>query len=66
MLIFYYVTKHIITNKNKILHKLFYVLFAPYNKTMKNYQICFRIHTDFYIFYLRKYMMNLSVTFYDF
>jgi hypothetical protein len=31
MLNFSYAIKHIITNKNKILHKLFYVLFAPYN-----------------------------------
>jgi hypothetical protein len=31
MLIFSYVIKHISTNMNKILHKLFYVLFAPYN-----------------------------------
>jgi hypothetical protein len=31
-LIFSYVIKHIITNKNKILHKLFYALFAPYTK----------------------------------
>jgi hypothetical protein len=27
-----YVIKHIITNKNKFLHKLFYTLFAPYNQ----------------------------------
>jgi hypothetical protein len=32
MVILSYVLKHIITNKNKILNKLFYVLFAPYNK----------------------------------
>jgi hypothetical protein len=31
MLIFSYVIKHISTNTNKILPKLFYVLFAPYN-----------------------------------
>jgi hypothetical protein len=31
MLIFSYVIKHISTNMNKILHKLFNVLFAPYN-----------------------------------
>ena len=31
MLIFSYVIKHISTNMNKILYKLFYVLFAPYN-----------------------------------
>jgi hypothetical protein len=27
-----YVIEHIITNKNKILHKLFYALFDLYNK----------------------------------
>jgi hypothetical protein len=31
MLIFSYVIKHISTNMNKILYKLFYVLFALYN-----------------------------------
>jgi hypothetical protein len=31
MLIFFYVIKHISTNINKILHKMFYVLFGPYN-----------------------------------
>jgi hypothetical protein len=31
MVILSYVLKYIITNKNKISHKLFYVLFAPYN-----------------------------------
>jgi hypothetical protein len=31
MLTFSYVIKHISTNMNKILYKLFYVLFAPYN-----------------------------------
>jgi hypothetical protein len=31
MLIFSYVIKHISTNMNKISHKFFYVLFAPYN-----------------------------------
>jgi hypothetical protein len=38
MLIFSYVIKHIITNKNKIWHKLFYVLFAPHNnKKVENF-----------------------------
>jgi hypothetical protein len=37
MLIFSYVIKHIITNKNKILHKLLYVLFAPYNKKCEKF-----------------------------
>jgi hypothetical protein len=41
MLIFSYVIKHIIINKNKILQKLVYTLFAHYNKKMKN--ICIRI-----------------------
>jgi hypothetical protein len=31
MLIFFYVIKHISTKMNKILYKLFYVLFGPYN-----------------------------------
>jgi hypothetical protein len=37
MLIFSYVIKHIIINKNKILHKIFNILFALYNKKMKKY-----------------------------
>jgi hypothetical protein len=28
----FYAIKHVIINKNKNLHKLFYVLFAPYNR----------------------------------
>jgi hypothetical protein len=32
MLFFSYVINHIITYKNKILYKLIYTLFAPYNK----------------------------------
>jgi hypothetical protein len=32
---FSYFIKHVITNKNKILYKLFYALFAPYNKKVK-------------------------------
>jgi hypothetical protein len=47
MLIFSYVIKHIITIKNKILYKLFYVLFSPYNKKMKKILNLFQIHTDF-------------------
>jgi hypothetical protein len=54
MLIFSYVIKHINTHMNKILHKLFYVLFAPYNtKRWKSYRIYFWIHTEVYIYYLR-------------
>jgi hypothetical protein len=63
---FFYVIKHISTNTNKILHKLFYVLFAFYNtKSWKNYWIYFWIHTEVYIYYLKKYMMNLRFTFYE-
>jgi hypothetical protein len=66
MLIFSYVIKHINTHMNKILHKLFYVLFAPYNtKRWKSYRIYFWIHTEVYIYYLRKYRMNLRFTFYE-
>jgi hypothetical protein len=32
-----YVLKYILTNKNKILHKLFYVLFTPKTKKLKKY-----------------------------
>jgi hypothetical protein len=32
---FFYFVKHIITKKNKILYKLFYALFASYNKKLK-------------------------------
>jgi hypothetical protein len=49
MQIFSYVTKHIITNKN--LYNLFYAL-------------CIQIHTKFYIYHLRKYMINMRFTFY--
>jgi hypothetical protein len=66
MVILCYVLKHIITNENKILHKLFYVLFALYNKkSLNNYRICFRIRIEFYIYHLRKYMINLRINFYE-
>jgi hypothetical protein len=66
MLIFFYVIKHISINMNKILHKMFYVLFGSYNtNSWKNYRICFRIHTEVYIYYLRKYRMNLRFIFYE-
>jgi len=34
-------------------------------KKWKKYRICFRIHTEFYIYHLRKYRMNLRFTFYE-
>jgi hypothetical protein len=39
MLISSYVMKHIIINKNKILYKLFYTLFTPYNKKGKKISV---------------------------
>jgi hypothetical protein len=36
VLIFSYVIKHVITNKNMFLHKLFYALFALYNEKGEN------------------------------
>jgi hypothetical protein len=36
MMIFFYVIQHNITNKNKILHKLFYALYAYTTKNIKN------------------------------
>jgi hypothetical protein len=66
MLIFSYGIKHISTNMNQILYKLFYVLFALYNtKSWKNYRIYFRIHTEVFIYYLRNCRMNLKFTFYE-
>jgi hypothetical protein len=62
MLIFSCVTKHIIKYKNKILHKLFYTLFAPYNKKDEN--VCIRMMPGFYIYNLRRYTVDLSFNFY--
>jgi hypothetical protein len=49
MVILSYVLKHIIINKNKILHKLFYVLFASYNnkKSWKNTKFVFESIPNF-------------------
>jgi hypothetical protein len=46
----FYAIKHVIINKNKNLHELFYVLFAPYNRKAEKYQI----HIEFYIYHLRE------------
>jgi hypothetical protein len=56
MLIFFYVIKHIITDKNKILYKLFYVLFAPHNR--KGEKIS-EFVSEFYIFHLRRYKFEV-------
>jgi hypothetical protein len=62
MLFFSYVIRHIITDKNKFLHKFFYTLFDPYNKKGEN--IFVSIY-EFYIYRFRRYMINLMFTFYE-
>jgi hypothetical protein len=59
------VPTHIIINKNKILYKLFHTLFTPYNK--KGKKICIRIRfvSEIYIYYLRRYMIDLRFTFHE-
>ena len=57
MLIFSYVIKHIIINKNKFLH---YTLFAPYNKKGEKVSVSvFKL----YIYHLRRYMIKFEVYF---
>jgi hypothetical protein len=56
----FYVIKHIIANKDNIFFKLFYALFSPYNKKVKNIQICIqslylsfeKIHDKFKVYLL--------------
>jgi hypothetical protein len=64
-MIFSYVIKHVITNKNKVLHKLCYALFAPYNKNWKITEFVYESIPN-YIYYLRKYRINLRFIFYEF
>jgi hypothetical protein len=54
MLIVSYVIKHVIINKNKILHKLFYTLFL-----LQIIRIYIRIAPESYMYHLRGYMINL-------
>jgi hypothetical protein len=42
-----------------------YYLLPTTQKVEKNYRIYFRIHTEVYIYYLRKCRMNLWFTFYE-
>jgi hypothetical protein len=44
------------------LHKLFYILFAPNNKQGEK---IFVSVSKFYIYHLRRYMINLRFTFYE-
>ena len=55
MLIFFYIIKHIITHKNKILYRFFYVLFAPYNLKGEK-RFVSDPYSNFYIYYLRIYI----------
>jgi hypothetical protein len=58
MLIYSYFIKHIITNKNKVLYKLVYALFAPCHKKMKKYSYLY-LYPNF-IYYLRRYMVRFN------
>jgi hypothetical protein len=65
MVIFCYVLKHIITNKNKILYKLFYYYLLPTTKKLKKLSNLFlNLYRILYLS-LRKYMMNLRINFYE-
>jgi hypothetical protein len=67
MLISSYVMKHIIINKNKVLYKLFHTLFALDNKKgEKNIRIRIRFVSEIYIYYLRRYMIDLRFTFHEY
>jgi hypothetical protein len=63
MMIFSYVIRHIVRNRNKILHKLFYALFSPFNKNVK---ISESISVSkFYIYNFRRYTIKLRLNFYE-
>jgi hypothetical protein len=61
MMIFFYVFKNIITNKDNIFFKLFYALLSPYNKNVK----ISKYVSEVYIYHLRRYMINLRFIFYE-
>jgi hypothetical protein len=62
ILIFSCVIKNIIINKNKILHKSFNILFALYNKKGEKVYVSV---SEFYIYHLKTYMINLRFIFYE-
>jgi hypothetical protein len=62
MLIFSYVINNIIVNKNKIWHNC-YTLFGLYNKKVKSIHI--QIVSEFYIYHLKTYIIDLRFTFYE-
>lgn len=59
MLIFFCVIMHIITYKNKILHKWFYTLLDLYSnqKKWEIISICIRIVYEFYIYKFEIYFL---------
>jgi hypothetical protein len=65
LLIFSYAIKNIITNKNKMLYKLFYMLFAPCNEKGEKIFVFVYDFVFVYIYHLRRDMINLSRTFYN-
>jgi hypothetical protein len=64
MLIISYVIKHVIINKNKILHKLFYMLFCSLQKKGKIIRIRIWIVPEFYIYHLIGYIINFRFIIY--
>jgi hypothetical protein len=64
MLYFSYVIKHIIINKDTFLH-IFYIICFLQQRRWKNICIHIRIVSKIYIYHLRRYMINLRLTFYE-
>jgi hypothetical protein len=58
---FSYVIKHIIINKNKIVYKFLYTLFAHVTKKVKKY-----LYSNLISNILIRYIINLMSTFYEF
>ena len=66
MLIFFYIIKHIITHKNKILYRFFmYYLLPTIKKVKKRFESVSDPYSNFYIYYLRIYMIHLRFSFYE-
>ena len=62
MLIFFYIIKHIITHKNKILYNFFMYYLLP---TIKKVKKDSNPYSNFYIYYLKIYMITLRFSFYE-
>ena len=61
-MLFFYIIKHIITHKNKILYRFFMYYLLPTIKKVKKDSY---LYSNFYIYYLRIYMINLRFSFYE-